>query len=336
MAQQKVKFMALKYLALITSVFLHCVAGGQTYESQRMENSSVKESNIHYVKLTNGFKVWTKRVGEGPITILLLHGGPGYTHECLECFENFFPKDSFQIIYYDQLGSYYSDQPNDPTLWNITRFTEEVEEVRQALKLENFYLYGFSWGSMLAIEYALKHQNHLKGLILSNMTASLHSYELYLNQLKNQLPSHILAQLEAYEKNGDMLNPEYEKLLFEHFYKCYLCKLDPWPEALLRCGHHFNRSVCDAIFGPNEFAVTGNCKEWNRWKELAQIQVPTLVIGARYDTMNPKDIEKMGELLPNSTVKICENGSHLCMHDDQEDYFKALKLFIKNTDKEKK
>src|SRR5690349_11744040 len=118
------------------------------------ELSSSKLEGAEFVQLNNGFHVWTKRIGQGPITILTLHGGPGCTHEYFECFEQFFSKEHYQIIFYDQLGSYHSDQPDDPSLWTVERFCEEVEQVRQALNLENFYLYGQSWGGLLAIEYS--------------------------------------------------------------------------------------------------------------------------------------------------------------------------------------
>src|SRR5690242_11559596 len=128
------------------------------------------------------FHVWTKRVGNNPrMKVLLLHGGPGVTHEYLEAFDSYFPSAGIEYYYYDQLGSYYSDQPDDPELWEVPRFVEEVEQVRQALGLDqqNFFLYGQSWGGALAIEYALKYQQHLKGLIISNMMASIPAYNEY-------------------------------------------------------------------------------------------------------------------------------------------------------------
>lgn len=122
------------------------------------------------------FKVWTKRVSNNPkIKVLLLHGGPGATHEYFEAFDSYFPKEGFEYYYYDQLGSAFSDQPKDPSLWGLPRFVEEVEQVRLALGLDssNFYLVGHSWGGKLAIEYALKYQQHIKGLVISNMMASI-------------------------------------------------------------------------------------------------------------------------------------------------------------------
>ena len=128
------------------------------------------------------FRVWTKRVGNSPtMKVLLLHGGPGATHEYFEAFDSYFPAAGIEYYYYDQLGSAYSDQPDEPDLWELPRFVDEVEQVRQALGLDqdNFYLLGHSWGGILAIEYALKYQQHLKGLIISNMMASIPAYNDY-------------------------------------------------------------------------------------------------------------------------------------------------------------
>ena len=95
------------------------------------------------------FRVWTERFGNNPMTkVLLLHGGPGATHEVFESFESYLPQEGIEFIYYDQLGSAFSDQPTDSTLWTLPRFVEEVEQVRVALGLnkDNFYLFGQSWG----------------------------------------------------------------------------------------------------------------------------------------------------------------------------------------------
>src|SRR5512141_1051411 len=122
------------------------------------------------------FRVWTKRVGNHPtMKLLLLHGGPGATHEYFECFDSYLPAAGIEYYYYDQLGSFYSDQPDALELWETARFVDEVEQVRQGLRLEpnNFYLLGQSWGGILAIEYALRFQDRLKGLIISNMVASI-------------------------------------------------------------------------------------------------------------------------------------------------------------------
>lgn len=139
------------------------------------------------VKTPKGeFSVWVKRIGNHPrIRLLLLHGGPGATHELYEGFDGFLPAEGIEYIHYDQLGSYYGDQPNDPDLSTVEHFVDEVEQVRQALGLncDNFFLFGQSWGAMLALEYALAHQHHIKGLIISNMVSDVGAYNRYAREV---------------------------------------------------------------------------------------------------------------------------------------------------------
>ena len=149
----------------------------------------IRTAGIRMVPVVGGkYKVWTKRMGSGPIKVLLLHGGPGFSHEYLEAMESFLPQAGIEIYYYDQLGCNNSDHPDDPSLWTLPRYLNEVEEVRRGLGLDNFILYGHSWGGILAMEYALNYQQHLRGLVISNMTAGTKSYLKRTAAIKLQLP----------------------------------------------------------------------------------------------------------------------------------------------------
>jgi proline iminopeptidase len=292
-------------------------------------STPVKTGGVRMIPIDGGkYKVWTKKLGKGGIKMLTLHGGPGFGHEYFECFEDFLPEHGIEFYYYDQLGSCYSDQPDDVSLWTIDRFREEVEQVRQALGLTNFYLLGHSWGGMLGIEYALKYQKHLKGLVISSMTASIPSYMAYAGKLRAALPKETIAILDKYEAKGDYENPEYQKVMMEQVYSRHICRLDPWPEPVSRCFRHMNPKVYNTMQGPNEFVVTGTFKDWDRWKDLPKIRVPTFLVAGHFDEMNPEDIQREGRLIPNSRVLICQNGSHMCMWDDQEAYFAGLFKFI--------
>jgi len=153
------------------------------------------------------FHVWTKRIGNNPkIKVLLLHGGPGFSHEYLEAFDSYFPGAGIEYYYYDQLGSFFSDQPDEPELWELPRFVEEVETVRKALGLgpDNFYLWGGSWGGLLAMEHALKYQQNLKGLIISNMVASIPLYNEYAAKvIVPQMDPAVLTEIKKLEAAGD-------------------------------------------------------------------------------------------------------------------------------------
>jgi len=288
----------------------------------------VKTGGARMIPVDGKYEVWTKRVGAGPVKMLTLHGGPGCTHEYFECFEDFLPRHGIEFFYYDQLGSHYSDQPDDASLWTVERFREEVEQVRSGLGLDDFYLYGQSWGGMLAIEYALKYQQHLRGLIVSNMTASIASYIDYMCELRRRLPPDVIAILDKYEAKGEYTAPEYEEVLHKELYAKHICRLDPWPEPLVRMIRHMALPVYHTMQGPNEFVVTGTFKDWDRWNDLREINVPTLLLVGEHDTMRAADIEKMGELIPNARVAILRGGSHCPMWDAQDDYFRELLRFV--------
>lgn len=286
------------------------------------------------------FKVWTKRVGNNPtMKVLLLHGGPGATHELYACADGFFPQEGIEYIYYDQLGSYYSDQPSDTSLWTIERFVEEVEQVRQALGLDNsnFYLLGQSWGGILALEYALKYQQNLKGLIISNMMSSIPEYNQYAKDvLGPQMDPAVLAEVMDMEAREDFSNPRYQELLFEHHYTEHVLRMPQaeWPEAINRTFKHLNPEVYVYMQGYSEFGISGNAslKDWDRKADLPSVSVPTLTIGSQYDTMDPKHMEWMASQVPKGRYLYCPNGSHLSQYDDQQNYFKGVISFIKDVD----
>jgi proline iminopeptidase len=289
------------------------------------------------------FKVWTKRVGNNPrIKLLLLHGGPGATHEYLEACDSFLPAAGVEYYYYDQLGSAYSDQPDDASLWELSRFVEEVEQVRQALGLDrtNFYLLGHSWGGLLAIEYALKYQQHLKGLVVADMMSSIPAYNDYAktNLMRTMKPD-VLAEILRLEAAKDYENPRYMELLIPNYYVEHLLRMPPdqWPDPLNRAFGKLNKKVYVPMQGPSEMGATGGCKleKWDRSADLRQIKVPTLVIGARYDTMDPAHMKWMSEQFPKGKYLYCPGGSHFSMYDDQQTWFTGLVKYLKDVDQAK-
>lgn len=282
------------------------------------------------------FKVWTKRVGDSPrMKLLLLHGGPAATHEYFEGLADRLPAAGIEVILYDQLGSAHSDQPKDDELWTIGRFVEEVEQVRRALGLDrdNFYLLGHSWGGILATEYALKYQDRLKGLVISNMMSSAIDYAAYAaDVLAKQMDPAVLAEIRALEAAGDFANPRYMELLQPHFYARHLCRLPDWPDAVNRAFAGLNQEIYALMQGPSEFGISGRLETWDRKAELPKIAVPTLVVGARHDTMDPAHMEWMSKRVQRGSYLYCPDGSHLCMWDDRETYVEGLIAFIKAVD----
>jgi proline iminopeptidase len=282
------------------------------------------------------FRVWTKRVGDNPdVKVLLLHGGPGATHEYLEVFDRYLPSAGIEYIYYDQLGAGRSDQPDEPDLWELDRFVDEVEQVRLALGLDrsNLVLFGQSWGGILAIEYALHHQEQLKGLVISNMMSSCPAYNDYAHQvLMPAMDQAVLAEIKGYEARGEIGDPRYNELLLDHHYVHHVLRAPAgeWPDPVNRAFAGINQQIYVSMQGPSELGLSGKLSDWDRTEDLARIDVPTLVIGARHDTMDPAFMAEMARRLPQGRYLECPDGSHLAMWDDAEVYFRGLIAFLRD------
>ncbi|HST35654.1 MAG TPA: proline iminopeptidase-family hydrolase [Allosphingosinicella sp.] len=289
---------------------------------------------INITTPAGNFRVWTKRVGNNPrLKVLLLHGGPAMTHEYFEAFDSFLPGEGIEFYYYDQLGSAYSDQPDNDDLWTLPRFVDEVEQVRIALGLDrsNFCLLGQSWGGMLAMEYALAHQDNLKCLIISNMMDSIPAYNDYARRVL--MPAMDPAQLrlvQELEASGHTGDPRYMQALIPMHYEQHFLRrpFAEWPEPVLRTMGHANQHIYALMQGPSELGASGRLADWDRSRDLHRITVPTLVIGARYDTMDPDWMRAMAARLPHGEFLLCPNGSHMAMYDDQEVYFAGLIAFL--------
>jgi proline iminopeptidase len=343
-----------RILSLTVAVLVLQACGNPSATNQSAHNPSESNEYLDYsgrddvlsggVKLIpittpkGTFRVWTKRVGNNPtIKVLLLHGGPGLTHEYLEALDSYFPAAGIEYYYYDQLGSAYSDQPNEPELWDLPRFVEEVEQVRQALHLDRnkFYLFGQSWGGVLAMDYALKYQQHLKGLIISNMMASGPAYNEYANKvLMPAMDQKVLAEIKQLEVKKDFENPRYMQLLIPHHYEHHILRMPAaeWPDPVNRAFKHINLAIYIPMQGPSELGLSGKLLNWDRTNDLSKIATPTLVIGAKYDTMDPAHMEMMATKLQKGRYLFCPNGSHLSLYDDQKVYVEGLIKFILDVD----
>lgn len=340
----------MKRLAVLAvgALFLHACANDSTHERRTpaayLDYSGRDDVLSGGVKLipvrtpSGDFRVWTKRVGNNPtIKVLLLHGGPGATHEYFEAFDSYFPGAGIEYYYYDQLGSAYSDQPDAPELWDLPRFVEEVEQVRLALGLDqnNFYLLGHSWGGILAMEYALKYQQHVKGLIISNMMASIPAYNEYANNvLMPAMDQTVLAEIKRLEAAGQYEDPRYMELLIPHHYQQHILRMpaDQWPDPVNRTFKHLNLKIYVPMQGPSELGASGKLVNWDRTADLGKIAVPTLVIGARFDTMDPAHMEMMGTRVHKGRYLFCPNGSHMAMYDDQKAYFNGVIQFVRDVE----
>ncbi len=338
-------------MAILLAAFLFVACTSTPAETTTLRSyfqsteTGVKTGGVQVIPIQTPkgkFNVWTKRLGNNPkMKLLLLNGGPGGTHDCFEAFESFLPAEGIELIYYDQLGCGNSDNPKDTSMWDLPRYVEEVEQVRVALNLtkDNFYLLGHSWGGILAMQYALKYQQHLKGLIISNMMSSCPDYGKYANEvLAKQMQPAVLAEVRALEANNDFANPRYMELLYPNFYEQHILRMPvaSWPDPILRMFAKLNQSLYVTMQGPSEFGISGKLEYWDVKAQLKNLSVPTLVVGAQHDTMDPEHMKWMSTEVQNGSFLFCPDGSHCAMYDDQETYMAGLTKFILGVNEGKK
>jgi proline iminopeptidase len=279
------------------------------------------------------YKVWTRRFGNNPhVKVLLLHGGPGFTHEYLEVMDSFLPPAGIEYYYYDQLGAGRSDKPDDDDLWTLERFVDEVEQVRIGLGLDekNLCLFGQSWGGILGVEYALAHQDKMKALIVSNAMSSMPAYNAYAkNVLAKYFKPELLTELRQLEAAGKFDDPRYMEILMSDYYERHILRAPfaEWPEPLKRSFDIYNRRIYELMQGPSEFGLRGRLETWDRSKDLAKVKIPALTIGAKWDTMDSTHMAWMAKVMPKGRYLHCE-GSHCSMYDDQQRYMSGLVNFL--------
>jgi proline-specific peptidase len=271
-------------------------------------------------------RIWYRCVGRDGIPLLVLHGGPGAGHDYLEPLEGL--ATGRQVVLYDQLGCGRSDQPDDRSLWRMERFVAEVGQVRDALGLKRIHLFGQSWGGWLAIEYMLSQPVGVVSLVLASTSASIPQFVAEAARLKAALPPDVYHTLQRHEAAGDLHHPEYEAAV-RQFYARHVCRLDPWPECLLRTVRNLEgNAVYETMNGPNEFTVVGNLKHWDRTDRLGEITLPTLITVGRYDEITPTCAETLRRGIPQAELRLFPDSSHTAHLEETESYLRAVQEFL--------
>jgi proline-specific peptidase len=272
-----------------------------------------------------GGRVWYRSVGEGGTPLLCLHGGPGFTHYYLEPLEAL--ADRRQVIFYDQLGCGKADRPQDTALWTVDRFVAELAVVRDALGLDRLHLFGSSWGGMLAMQYVLDRRPALESLILCGSPASMIRWVKDCDELLAAGPDEVRQVIREHEEAGFTACPEYQSAMLG-FYREHVCRLSPWPAGLERSFAEAGYAVYTAMNGPSEFTVTGSLKTWDIMDRLGEIDVPTLLLGGRYDECRPGHLEEMHRRIAGSRLAIIEDASHLCFAERPGEFNDLVNSFL--------
>jgi len=312
---------------LLTSI----VVQGQKKDSVYYKKQH--EQGVKKILIDGKFWVWTQKIGDGKINVLLLHGGPAQSHEYFEIFSKYLPNNGITIYYYDQFGSYFSEQPtnqqlNDTTLWKVSRYVDEIEQVRKGLKLDKLFIYGHSYGGLLALAYSHKYQIHVKGMIFSDMNPFPKDFDQRISFINNQTDS-ILNATKKYNSliQNKLKGSSYDKMAYQQafdstFTRNFVIRLDKLPDAILRTKLHKNFEVAQKI-GPSTFSL-------NYAAMIPEITIPVLLIRGEYDfIISTEQIKSLSKLFPNAQYYIVPNAGHICFIDNPDQYFPGLVDFIK-------
>src|SRR5262245_29898447 len=277
-----------------------------------------------------GYRTWYRIVGDlhpasGKLPLLVLHGGPGFPHDYLEDLEQL-ADGGRAVVLYDQLGCGKSDHPDDPALWVMDTFVEELSAVREAIGLEPVHLMGHSWGGWLALEYVLRRPVGLASLILASTCASLPAFARETKRLKETLPADVQATIDHHEAAGITHDDAYVQATMA-YYTRWVCRRDPWPDHVMRSFMNVREDIYGIMQGP-EWTVTGNLKDWDVTKRLGELELPVLITSGRYDEMTPTLVEPLIEGIRGAEAVLFEESAHLAMVEEPERYRRTIESFL--------
>ncbi len=265
--------------------------------------------------------------GGGEEVLFCLNGGPGLPCDYLRDSHSVMADYGYRVVIHDQLGTGRSDKPGDKSLWTIGRYVEEVETVRQVLKLGRVHLLGQSWGTWLGFEYLLTYPQGAKTFVCANGTAEIRLHLQDLARLRSALGAETVAMMARHEADGTTDHPEYKGAIEILNYR-HVCRLDRWPAAMQRSMGGINMDIYGTMWGPNEFTCAGNLLNWDRLADLPRIEQPCLVLCGMHDELTPDSAARIHRRLPRSQLKVFKNSSHTPFFEEPESYFSTLKSFL--------
>jgi proline-specific peptidase len=274
-----------------------------------------------------GYETWYRDVGpEEGVPLVCLHGGPGSTHWYFQPLEHL-ADEGRRVVVYDQLGCGSSDRPDDPELWTVDLFVDELRTLRAALGLERIHLLGTSWGSMLAIEYVLTQPAGLVSLTLNSPPTAAETWAAEAIRLRDRLPEHHRRALVEHEAAGTQEHPDY-LAAEDEFWRRHICLLDPPPDFVMRGRAERGTPVYRSLWGVSEWNPNGRLRHWDVRGRLAEIQVPTLVTSGLYDECTPELAEAAQQGIPGAERVLFEQSSHMAFVEEPERYRSVLSDFL--------
>ncbi|HEX4215103.1 MAG TPA: proline iminopeptidase-family hydrolase [Candidatus Dormibacteraeota bacterium] len=277
------------------------------------------------IEVTGG-RVWYQRMGEGDrIPLLVLHGGPGFTHEYVRSLGDLSPERP--VVFYDQLGCGRSERPPDLSLWTVERSVEELAQVRRTLHLDEVHLLGQSWGTMLASQYLLGRTEGVRSVIMASPCISSPRWAADAARLLGGLDAATRDVIAHHEASGFTSCPEYQAAILA-YYRRHVCRLDPWPEEVERSFAGAGMDVYETMWGPSEWAVTGRLHDFDTSGRLGEIHLPALFTCGRHDEATPETVEYYRSRMPGARLVVFEESAHMAHLEERGRYNRVVADFM--------
>lgn len=278
-----------------------------------------------YVEVPGG-RIWYLTSGrQHGVPLVLLHGGPGFTHFSMLPLAVL--GEERPVVFYDQLGSGHSDRPQDPSLWRVDRFVEELAQLREALGLEEVHLLGHSWGGMLLASYLETRPAGVRSVVFSSPCLSAERWSQDQAAYRAQLPGDVREVLDRCEREGTTDSSEYEQAMLV-YYRRHYCRLDPWPKELEWDFEHANLEVYHTMWGPAEFYATGSLKTFDATPLLPTLNVPALFTCGRHDEATPQTIAEFASQVPGAQFHVFEHSGHMAYLEETDEYVRVVRKFL--------
>jgi len=295
-------------LAIFACVYSVWPPPGSKAAPRSAPGATPRESRVS----VGGAQLYAREVGKGA-AIIVLHGGPDFDHSYL------LPdldrlSDSFRLIYYDQRGRGRSAEGVKPEDVTLASDLADLDKVRQYFRLDSVVLLGHSWGTVLALEYALRYPGHVSHLILMNPgPASADDYKQLRKEWLENRPDDMerrkaIATSAAYQEGDPAAVTAYYRIHFKpafarpEDYEKFMARLSAsfTKEGVLKA-----RAVEDRLMND-----TWAAPDYNLLPKLKTLMIPALVISGNHEFIPVSTAEHIAQALPNARLVVLKDCGH--------------------------
>lgn len=308
------------------------VVEGFAFQKGGRTRLQIKTGYLRFGKYRTYYRIVGEPSPKPPL--VLLHGGPGSTHNYFEVLDQLAQNDHRQLIMYDQLGCGLSSIPDEtPAIYNQTTWVNQLIQLREQLNLDRIHLLGQSWGGMLAIIYLCDYQPAgIQSVILASTLSSARLWGSEQHRLIKFLPLDEQAAIAKAEQTGDYHRSDYFKAN-AHYMKLHSAD-EPTltsPECLRRAKKVGTISY-ETAWGPNEYTPLGNLKNYDYTNQLANLDLPALITSGTNDLCTPLVAKTMADHLPNATWHLFANTRHMSFVEKTTEYEQLLQSWLDQHD----